>query len=157
MVLTYVIELKDRLDCCEYNVCTTRLIFPLLLYCVTVLGPGYDKDKVPLTCFLTRTHRPLGCERVCLPFWKVAGTPFHIQGDDIETHMFYWERDIKPGRRENYGMSNFGPQMLLVYSQTLLIWDEYAKMNDFRSVAIRTYLSWSWEFWELTSAVDGQF
>ena len=28
-------------------------------------------------------YRPLGYERVYLPLYKVADTPFHIQGDDI--------------------------------------------------------------------------
>ena len=28
-------------------------------------------------------HRPLGYERVYLPLYKVADTPFHIQRDDI--------------------------------------------------------------------------
>ena len=29
------------------------------------------------------TYRPFGYERVYLPLYKVADTPFHIQGDDI--------------------------------------------------------------------------
>ena len=37
-------------------------------------------------CVLTTViYRPLGYERVYLPLYKVADTPFHIQGDDIYT------------------------------------------------------------------------
>ena len=35
-------------------------------------------DKMPLS-----SHRPPAYERVYLPLFKVADTPFHIQGDDI--------------------------------------------------------------------------
>ena len=30
-------------------------------------------------------YRHLGYERVYLPLYKVADTPFHIQGDDVST------------------------------------------------------------------------
>ena len=30
-----------------------------------------------------KSHRPLGYERVYLPLYKVADTPFYVQGDDI--------------------------------------------------------------------------
>ena len=30
-------------------------------------------------------YRPLAYGRVYLPFWKMADTPFHIQGDDTVT------------------------------------------------------------------------
>ena len=29
------------------------------------------------------SNRPFGYERVYLPLWKVADTPFHIQGDEM--------------------------------------------------------------------------
>ena len=29
------------------------------------------------------SYRPLGYERVYLPLYKVADTPFHIQGDEL--------------------------------------------------------------------------
>ena len=34
-----------------------------------------------------RIYRPLGYERVYLPLYKVADTPFHTQGDDMCTYM----------------------------------------------------------------------
>ena len=33
------------------------------------------------------TCRPVGYERVYLPLCKVADTPFHIQGDDVNMHL----------------------------------------------------------------------
>ena len=33
-------------------------------------------------------YRPLGYERVYLPLFQVADTPFHIQGDDIKLVLF---------------------------------------------------------------------
>ena len=33
--------------------------------------------------FLKRINRPFGYERVYLPLYKAADTPFHIQGDDM--------------------------------------------------------------------------
>ena len=76
MVLTYVIELKDRLDCCEYNVCTTSFILPLLLYCVTVLRAGHDKDQVPLTCFCQERIVPLDVKGCVCHFEKWQVHPF---------------------------------------------------------------------------------
>ena len=39
-------------------------------------------------------YRPLGYERVYLPLFKVADTPFHIQGDELYSFLlssFIWE------------------------------------------------------------------
>ena len=39
--------------------------------------------KAPVLCYLMRTLRPLEYERVYMSLYKVADTPFHIQGDDF--------------------------------------------------------------------------
>ena len=49
--------------------------------------PGIDQvvliDPQLYDVIIINTIRPLGYERVYLPLYKVADTPFHIQGDDI--------------------------------------------------------------------------
>ena len=45
-----------------------------------------SRDILRMYCvfpFLCSIYRPLVYERVYLPLYKVADTPFHIQGDDI--------------------------------------------------------------------------
>ena len=44
-------------------------------------------------------RRPLGYERVYLPLYKVADTPFHIQGDEeseilMDSHPYGYETSI---------------------------------------------------------------
>ena len=40
---------------------------------------------------MSGTYRHLGNKRVYLPLYKMAGTPFHIQGDDMYNT---WQDDI---------------------------------------------------------------
>ena len=40
-------------------------------------------DIKPMLDQLGKSYRPLGYERVYLLLYKVAGTPFQIQGDDV--------------------------------------------------------------------------
>ena len=47
--------------------------------------PGRPVGSSKIGMILMRTFRPLGYERVYLPLWKVADTPFHIQGDVLKT------------------------------------------------------------------------
>ena len=39
---------------------------------------------------IQRIYRPLGYERVDLSLYKLADTPFHIQGDDISFKTIPW-------------------------------------------------------------------
>ena len=41
---------------------------------------SFSGSKFTIWC----TSRPLGYERVYLPLYKVADTPFHIQGDEVQ-------------------------------------------------------------------------
>ena len=44
---------------------------------------GAALNKAPNILIMTNTCSPLGYERVYLPLWEVADTPFHIQGNDV--------------------------------------------------------------------------
>ena len=44
------------------------------------------------TCIIRSTIRPLGYERVYLPLYKVADTPFHIQRDVLySVHFLFFD------------------------------------------------------------------
>ena len=52
--------------------------------CVCVMAASGDWHALIVSRFeLHIIYRPLWYERVYLPLYKVADTPFHIQGDDI--------------------------------------------------------------------------
>ena len=58
----------------------TLLITPFTTITSNVL---MNQDSGPALAHTGSTYRPLRYERVYLPLWQVADTPFHIQGEDI--------------------------------------------------------------------------
>ena len=42
-----------------------------------------DPEFLHTSLVMLRIIRPFGYERVYLPLYKVANTPFHIQGDEL--------------------------------------------------------------------------
>ena len=68
------------------------LVNPFMVLLVVIQGDLQDqrgnfKVKFLKIILITNTNRPLGYERVSLPIYKVADTPFHIQGDEISTNI----------------------------------------------------------------------
>ena len=71
------------------NVLCLSYELPLFLTDNYFICCRFHEIEWPVTLKLT-TIRPLGYERVYLPLYKVADTPFHIQGDEYIKFETLW-------------------------------------------------------------------